>query len=103
MLFYTSNADNTQKAWTYPHPEQKPEIDLHFMAFMALAGAAAFMARRFMAAFFIAFMALAGAAAFMARRFMAAFFMAFIALAGAAAFIAFIAFAMMIPRIELEA
>merc|ERR1719486_1052542 len=54
-----------------------------FMAFMALlafigaGSAAAFMARRFIAAFFfitlMAFMA-AGAAAFMARRFMAAFF-----------------------------
>merc|ERR1712196_545533 len=63
-------------------------IYIHFIAFIALAGAAAFMARRFMAAFFIAFMAFAGAAAFMARRFMAAFFMAFMALAGAAAFMA---------------
>merc|ERR1719359_658110 len=62
-------------------------LAVYFMAFMAL-GAAAFMARRFMAAFF--FMAF-GAAAFMARRFMAAIF--FITLAALAAFIAFIAFA----------
>merc|ERR1711988_759454 len=56
-------------------------LAVYFMAFMAF-GAAAFMARRFIAAFF--FMAL-GAAAFMARRFIAAiFFMAF----GAAAFMA---------------
>jgi hypothetical protein len=43
-------------------------------------------------------MALAGAAAFMARRFMAAFFIAFMALAGAAAFMAFIAFAITIEE-----
>merc|ERR1719213_279484 len=84
---------------------------LHFlMAFMG-AAAAAFMARRFMAAFFrITFMAGAAAAAFMARRFIAAFFrMTFMAGAAAAfmarrfivafflmtfmAFIAFMAFA----------
>merc|ERR1711985_172249 len=81
-------------------PSAKAWCDTHFMAFMAFmgAGAAAFMARRFMAAFFfitfMAFMA-AGAAAFMARRFMAAFFfitfMAFMAGASAAAFMAFMA------------
>merc|ERR1711985_102053 len=83
-------------------PSAEAQCDTHLMAFMAFmgAGAAAFMARRLMAAFFrIAFMAFmaAGAAAFMARRFMAAlafmaffFFitlMAFMA-AGAAAFMA---------------
>merc|ERR1712196_23693 len=64
------------------------------LAFMA--GAAAFIARRFMAAFFliafIAFMA-AGAAAFMARRFITAFFLiAFMAFMAAIAFMAFFFF-----------
>merc|ERR1719326_1874986 len=64
-------------------------VSPHFlMAFMG-AAAAAFMARRFIAAFFrMTFMAGAAAAAFMARRFIAAFFfMTFMA------FIAFMAFA----------
>merc|ERR1719213_1206600 len=63
---------------------------LHFlMAFMG-AAAAAFMARRFMAAFFrMTFMAGAAAAAFMARRFIAAFFLiTFMAGAADAAFMA---------------
>merc|ERR1719213_266133 len=62
---------------------------LHFlMAFMG-AAAAAFMARRFMAAFFrMTFMAGAAAAAFMARRFIAAFFLITFMAGAAAAFMA---------------
>merc|ERR1712072_718578 len=62
---------------------------VHFlMAFMA-AGAAAFMARRFIAAFFrMTFMAGASAAAFMARRFIAAFFLMTFMAGAAAAFMA---------------
>merc|ERR1712138_259986 len=63
---------------------------LHFLMTFMAGAAAAFMARRFIAAFFrMTFMAAGAAAAFMARRFIAAFFLiTFMAAGAAAAFMA---------------
>merc|ERR1719163_168555 len=78
-LAFMAFVDTTTSSMRVSWPSWPVTLAAYFMAF----GAAAFMARRFIAAFF--FITFLAGAAFMARRFMAAiFFMAF----GAAAFIA---------------